>query len=164
MRVLRAVSALRNALVASVLTLSLCACSTIMEFQRPDPIDLTQFHPGERRIDVVKVLGPPLTSMNDGPQSCDIYHLYTKGPNSAGKAGIALVEGAADVFTLGLAEVVSTPVEAGTKNSLYPVTMCYDKTAVLLSVEEASQSVGAPPPPSVASQAAPGVAATPAPQ
>jgi hypothetical protein len=132
MRVLRAVSALRNALVASVLTLSLCACSTIMEFQRPDPIDLTQFHPGERRIVVVKVLGPQLTSMNDGPQSCDIYHLYTKGPNSAGKAGIALVEGAADVFTLGLAEVVSTPVEAGTKNSLYPVTMCYDKTAVLL--------------------------------
>jgi hypothetical protein len=98
--------------------------------------------------------------MDDGPKSCDIYHLYTKGPNAAGKAGIALVEGAADVFTLGLAEVVTTPVEAGTKNSLYPVTMCYDKTAVLLSVEEASQSVGAPPPPTTASQAA----ANPAPQ
>jgi hypothetical protein len=128
-----------------------------MEFQRPDPIDLAQFQPGERRIDVVKVLGPPLTSMNDGPKSCDIYHLYTHGPNSAGKAGIALVEGAADVLTLGVAEVVSTPVEAGTKNSLYPVTMCYDTNAVLLSVEEASQPTSGPVPVS-GSQTAPAAA------
>jgi hypothetical protein len=129
-----------------------------MEFNRPDPVDLTQFHPGDRRIDVVKVLGPPLTSMNDGPKSCDIYHLYTRGPNSAGKAGIALVEGAADVFTLGLAEVVATPVEAGTKNSLYPVTMCYNQNAILLSVEEQSQPIGVSPAPAAASQNAPGTA------
>ena len=162
MRVLSGTLARRNALIAIVLALSLCACSTVMEFQRPDPIDLAQFHPGERRIDVVKVLGPPLTSMNDGPKSCDIYHLYTHGPNAMGKAGIALVEGAADVLTLGVAEVVSTPVEAGTKNSLYPVTMCYDKNAVLLSVDEASQPIGAPAP-AAASQIAP-VAAQAAPQ
>jgi hypothetical protein len=43
----------------------------------------------------------------------------------------------ADVFTLGLAEVVFTPVEAGTKNRLYTVTFYYPDEA-LVNVEEYS--------------------------
>jgi hypothetical protein len=152
---------MRNVFFVSALALSLGACAPVMEFNRPDPIDLTQFHTGQHRLEVVKVLGPPLTSVNDGPNSCDIYHLYTHGPNGAGKASIAFVEGVADVFTLGIAEAVSTPVEAGTKNSLYPVTMCYSQDAILVSLEEASQPVGAPPAPAPSSATAANATATP---
>ena len=130
---------------------ALCGCSTVMEFNRPDPVDLSQFQPGQHRLDVVKVLGPPLTTVNDGPKSCDVYQLYTHGPGGAGKAGIIFVEGVTDVFTLGLAELVSTPVEAGTKNSLYAVTMCYSQDATLLSVEESGKAVNASVPPATAS-------------
>jgi hypothetical protein len=37
---------------------------------------------------------------------------------------------------LGLAEVVFTPVEAGTRSSLYTVTFCYNSNGVLQTVEE----------------------------
>jgi hypothetical protein len=115
---------------------ALTACSPVMESQRPDPVDLSQFKPGEQRFDVVKVVGTPMTSMKHDGQSCDIYQLYTHGPTAGGKAAIAFTEAVADVFTLGLAEAVSTPTEAATKNSKYPVTFCYDDSGKLISVEE----------------------------
>lgn len=84
----------------------------------------------------MKVIGAPTTTVPNGPNSCDIYKLYTHGPSSAGKAAAAFGEGVTDVFTLGLAEVIWTPVEAGTKNSLYTVAFCYDKDSKLVSVQE----------------------------
>jgi hypothetical protein len=134
--------------------LALSSCAPVMEANRPDPVDLSQFHVGQHRLDVVKVLGAPVASVNDGPKSCDVYQLYTHGPSGVGKAGIAFVEGVADVFTLGLAEVISTPVEAGTKNSLHAVTMCYSQDGTLLSVDEAGAAVNASAaPPATAEQA-----------
>jgi hypothetical protein len=121
--------------------LVLGACSTVMEYNRPEPVDLSQFITGERRLDVIKVLGPPLASVNDAGKSCDVYHLYTHGVGGAGKAGIIFAEGVADVFTLGLAEVVTTPTESATKSQLHPVTMCYGQDSLLVSVEESDQAV-----------------------
>jgi hypothetical protein len=139
-------------LVAFAVVLALCDCSTVMEVNRPDPIDLTQFKPGEHHLDVVKVLGAAPSTITDGPKSCDIYQLYTRGPNGAGKAAFAFGEAATDILTLGLAEVVWTPVEAGTRNSLHTVAMCYAQDGTLTSVEEE----GVPPAP----QAAPSTAST----
>lgn len=123
--------------VALALAVTMSGCGPVMEARRPDPVDLSQFKPGEQRFDVVKVLGAPTTSVPNGSNSCDIYKLYTHGPSSAGKAAYAFGEGVTDVFTLGLAEVLWTPVEAGTKNSLYTVSFCYDKDSKLVSVQEA---------------------------
>jgi hypothetical protein len=114
----------------------LAGCSPVMEANRPDPVDLSQFKPGQDRFDVVKVVGAPITTMKHEGQSCDIYQLYTHGPGAGGKAAIAATEAVVDVFTLGLAEVVSTPTEAATKNSKYPVTFCYGDDNKLISVVE----------------------------
>ena len=113
-----------------------------MEAQRPDPVDMTQFKVGQSHIQVLKVLGPPLTTAKDGANSCDLYQLYTHGPASGGKAAIAAGEAVADVFTLGLSEVVFTPTEALTKNSKYAVTMCYDGEDKLVSIEQSDHPAG----------------------
>ncbi len=80
----------------------LAGCAPVMEAERPDPADLSKFTPGEKRIDVVAELGNPAGSAPDGPQSCDIYKLYTSGPGAVGKGFIAAGEAAGDVLTLGL--------------------------------------------------------------
>jgi hypothetical protein len=119
----------------------LSACSPFMEFNRPDPIDLTQFKVGQEHVQVIKALGPPLTNVKLGDNACDIYQLFTHGPESGGKTAIAIGEGVVDVFTLGLAEIVFTPTEIATKNGKYPVTMCYGQDDKLVSIEEAEKAV-----------------------
>ena len=115
----------RLAALALVMT-ALSGCLVYMEATRPTPVDLSQFQPGDTRDSVIQKVGAPLTvsSEADGA-SCDYYNLYTRGYGAAGKAGIALVEGAADVFTLGAAELLLTPVEFVSKNETHPVTFCY---------------------------------------
>jgi hypothetical protein len=133
---------MNRAIVLLALAGSVAACSPVLEANRPDPVDLTQFKVGEQRLEVLKVLGPPLASAKDGPNSCDLYQLYTHGPDSGGKAVIAAGEAIADVFTIGLAEVVFTPTEVATKNSKYSVTMCYDPGEKLASIQETDETAG----------------------
>jgi hypothetical protein len=101
-------------------------CSVFMEANRPTPTDLHEFEVGQSRDSVRQRLGAPDDSViqADGT-NCDSYQLYTKGYGTGGKAGIALLEGAADVLTLGLTEIVLTPTEALTKNEKHPVAFCY---------------------------------------
>lgn len=106
------------------------ACSVYMEETRPEPTRLDQFQPGESRDEVMEKLGPPITSTDYAAMNCELYQLYVSGYGEGGKVPIALVETAADVFTLGLAEVVSTPVEASTRNQKSPVWFCYKKDAL----------------------------------
>jgi hypothetical protein len=124
------------ATVAIVAALMLGGCSTVMEANRPDPVNLAQFSPGMRRVEVVGKLGPAESSVRDGSNNCDVYRLYTRGVGRVGKAGIIVGEAAADVFTLGLAEVVTTSGEAATKNKLHTVMMCYSTSEVLVSVSD----------------------------
>jgi hypothetical protein len=86
-------------------------------------------------------LGNPVASTPDGDRSCDIYKLYTHGPNGAGKGVLAAGEAVADVFTLGLTEVLFTPVEAATRNSKHTVVFCYDGGSKLVSVKESDTHV-----------------------
>jgi hypothetical protein len=58
-------------------------------------------------------------------------------PGGVGKGVIAAGEGAADAVTLGLAEVLFTPLEAGTTNAKHSVTFCYDNDEKLLSFHDA---------------------------
>jgi hypothetical protein len=113
-----------------------------MEASRPDPVDLAQFTPGESHLDVLKVVGPPLTSAKQADNSCDIYQLYVHGPDSGGKAALAAGEAVVDIFTIGLAEVIFTPAEIATKNSKYPVTFCYGADDKLVSIQADERPAG----------------------
>jgi hypothetical protein len=104
----------------------IAGCSVYMESNRPTPVKLADYESGQSRESVIGRLGAPASSTQyPGGNSCDLYQLYTKGYGTGGKVATAVVESAADVFTLGLAEVVLTPTEAATKNELHPVKFCY---------------------------------------
>ncbi len=104
----------------------IAGCSVYMESNRPTPVNLADYGSGQSRESVIGRLGAPAGSTQyPGGASCDLYRLYTKGYGTGGKVATAVVESAADVFTLGLAEVVLTPTEAATKNELHPVKFCY---------------------------------------
>jgi len=106
----------------------IAGCSVVMEATRPAPVRLAQFDPGESRDDVVAKLGEPVSTTTDADgASCDLYSLPLAGYGNWAKAGIAFGEFLADVGTIGIAEVVSTPTEAGTRNKKTPVWFCYRK-------------------------------------
>jgi len=149
-------------------------CSVYMEATRPAPVRLAKFQSGESREAVIEQLGQPVTTTTDADgASCDLYSLHLSGYGDAAKASIAFGEVAADVLTLGIAEVVSTPTEAITRNKKTPVWFCY-KNSVLARItpkklegEEVASSPGVAALPSAPASAAKSAttttAATPAP-
>lgn len=121
----------------------LMACSPVMEANRPDPVDMSQFVVGEKRLTVLAAIGAPTATTKDGDNSCDIYKLYTEGHSAAGKGAIAVGEAVADVFTLGLTEVIFTPAEGATQDSKHTVIFCYSPDDKLVSVNQSEGTAGA---------------------
>jgi hypothetical protein len=119
-------------------SLLLSGCSAYLEATRPDPVNLQNFAAGQSRIDVVAKLGTPTGSVADGDRNCDVYKLYTTGPAGLGKGAIAAGEVVADVYTLGLAEVVTTPAEAATRNAQHTVLFCYTRDNRLGEIRDTS--------------------------
>jgi outer membrane protein assembly factor BamE (lipoprotein component of BamABCDE complex) len=111
-----------------------------MEANRPTPTDLSQFAVGETRPQIVNIIGTPAAQRQDGTQSCDIYKLYTRGPNNVGKVAIVTSEVTADIFTLGMAEVIATPIEATTRNKKHTVTFCYGTDGKLITMNDGGAS------------------------
>src|SRR5271166_796082 len=145
---------------ASLLAGSIAACSVYMEATRPTPVDLNEYQEGMTRDAVLEKLGAPdSTATESDGTSCDFYKLYTRGYGAGGKIPIAVAEGAADFFTLGLAEVVLTPTEGVTKNEKHPVTFCYNGQKLVRITGEGQPNVAADqnPPITAASSATSGV-------
>src|SRR6266404_3586750 len=154
----------------------IAGCSVVMEATRPAPVRLGEFDTGESRDDVVAKLREPVSTTTDADgASCDLYSLPLAGYGNWAKAGIAFGEFLADVGTIGIAEVVSTPTEAATRNKMTPVWFCYRKgllarvTPKRLEGEDlaASERVASTPPASTTSPAMspqPTAAALPAPK
>ncbi len=164
--------AVSSAIVAVVLVASglflAAGCSVYMEATRPTPVDLSEYDIGQSRDSVLERLGSPQNTVveSDGA-SCDLYQLYTKGYGAGGKIPIAVAEGAADFFTLGLAEIVLTPTEGVTKSEKHPIAFCYkDQKIVRLTTPDQAQTAAIEPPESAPAQAAEAAlpVASPAPQ
>lgn len=85
---MRKVSVKLPVIASMIGLLGMTACSTGMEANRPVPVDLSQFHAGDSRFNVVSVVGAPEGSMNDTAGPCDIYSLYTTGLGGFGKGVI----------------------------------------------------------------------------
>jgi hypothetical protein len=116
--------------------LAATACSPVLEATRPSPTRLGQFQSGEPRAQVVSTIGAPNSQFKDGDHSCDTYQLYTTGIDGGGRAGIATVEVVADVLTLGIAELFTTPMELVTRDKQHGVSFCYDAEDRLLWVRD----------------------------
>jgi hypothetical protein len=132
---------------AAALALCLGGCGPILEATRDTPVNLDHIAVGESRVNVMADLGAPVSTVKNAGNDCDVYKLCTEGPGAAGKGAIAAGEVVADVFTLGLTELIFTPVEAATRGCLHTVMACYgpdNKLANLSVSEEPASDTGTP--------------------
>ena len=94
-----------------ILVLFLTGCSVGMAMSGKEQKDTSILYPGAPRDVVIAKLGPPESSTkNDKGERIDSYYIVKGNPPSTGRA---VAHGALDVVTLGLWEVVGTPMEMG---------------------------------------------------
>ncbi len=100
-------------------------CSVFMAAKQPGFKDLSILDVGHKRSDVIAELGAPvLTEEKDGKKK-DVF-VFTQGYSKGNKVSRALFHGAADFFSLGLWEVVGTPVEAVASGRKMKAEVIYD--------------------------------------
>jgi hypothetical protein len=120
-----------------VLALSLIfigSCSVVMATKQPSRKDFSVLSKGVDRSRVVAELGSPLaTDVKDGKRK-DVFYVK-QGYSTGAKAGRAIFHGVADVFTLGLWEVVGTPVEAVASGTDVKLAVFYDSRDKVESIE-----------------------------
>jgi hypothetical protein len=117
---------LRHALLVVTLIgapLVLTGCSVGMALSGEKQPDLAACRVGAERSDIELQLGKPVagSDLPDGSQSCTYQYQVGNEPSP----GRAVVHGAMDVLTLGLWEVVGTPIEA-VQGQKYNMTVVYD--------------------------------------
>ncbi len=93
-----------------VLVLANAGCSVYMAATQPSAKDVGLFRVGTPRSLLLAEFGMPTASEVREGQKYEIFR-FIQGYSTAAKTGRAVFHGAADVVTLGLWEVVSTPAE-----------------------------------------------------
>ena len=121
---------LRKLGTIAFLVLLLNACSVYMASHQPTQKNEALFKVGTSRDILIAEFGVPATSGVQDGKKYEIYR-FTQGYSQGAKTARALVEGTADVFTLGITEVISTPVEAMNDGSLRAYKVTYDGNDVV---------------------------------
>jgi hypothetical protein len=117
---------IKFALGAIMLFMLGTGCSVYMAAKQPDKKDVSVFNTGTPRPYVIAECGQPeYTTQNEDGSKTDIF-VFVQGYSSGAKAGRAFVHGAADFFTLGLWEVIGTPIEAVADGTEVKVQVDYD--------------------------------------
>ena len=118
----------RNLILLMIAALIMSSgCSVYMAAKKPDKKDLSVFDKGTERAYVIAECGQPVyTEAMDGKKRKDIF-VFIQGYSDGEKAGRAIVHGAADVLTLGLWEIVATPIESVEDGTQVKVEVCYDE-------------------------------------
>lgn len=113
------------------ITVLLSACSVGMAMSGKENPDLGAVRVGASRGEIQLHLGTPVNTVThkDGSRT-DIYE-YEIG--NAPSAGRAIGHGVMDVLTLGIWEVVGTPIEA-VQGDKYQATIKYDKQDKVVDV------------------------------
>jgi hypothetical protein len=86
-------------------------CSVYMAAKQPDAKDLSVLKPGIHRSRIIAELGAPIWSGEKDGDKADVF-VFKQGYSGAARTARAVFHGTADVFSLGLWEVISTPTEA----------------------------------------------------
>ena len=98
-------------IVLVVILVSNSGCSVYMAVKQPDAKDLSVLKIGNHRSRVIAELGAPLWSGDKDGDKTDVF-VFKHGYGASSRTGRALFHATADVFSLGLWGVVSTPTEA----------------------------------------------------
>lgn len=108
-------------------------CSVYMAAHQPSAKNLSVLDPGTPRSQVIAELGAPVWSGEKDGNKADLF-TFTQGYSTGAKVARALFHGTADVFSLGLWEVVSTPGEAIFSGTDVKVEVAYDEKDQVKSV------------------------------
>ncbi|MBI4356222.1 MAG: hypothetical protein HY597_07260 [Candidatus Omnitrophica bacterium] len=125
-------------LFAVVGSLSQTGCAVFMAAKQPRKMDLSVLKQGTPRSTLLAELGQPVASETRGGKKVDVFS-FRQGYSKPTKAARAVFHGAADVFTLGLWEIVGTPTEAvfdGTKMSLEVTYDQDDRVANIVDLQK----------------------------
>ena len=116
----------------TVISALLPGCSVGMALSGQEDPDLSVLRAGETRGAIEMQFGSPVNEwIDDGKSHC--LYSYTLGNEPS--AGRALAHGAMDVLTLGLWEVVGTPIEAGAaKENAHSIMVVYDAEERVVSI------------------------------
>ena len=95
---------------------------------------MTVLKPGIHQSVVRTELGMPVWTGKENGQDVEIYR-FVQGYSQGAKTGRAVFHGVADVFTLGLWEVVGTPVEMIENGDKVTVKVFYDENSYITNVE-----------------------------
>ena len=125
-----------------VLIFSVCflvsGCAVYMAANQPGNKNLNLLKAGMPRDSIMAEFGAPVnTEIQDGKKT-DIYR-FRQGYSQGEKAVRSVGHGVADVFTLGLWEVVGTPAEATFNGKDMAVKITYDKNDKVENVTYLSQ-------------------------
>lgn len=121
-----AMSKMINGGLIGVLCCAMLACAPVMAAKQDGYVDVEAVYPGVHKRTVLATFGKPIQSyVNGREEKCDIFK-FRQGYRTGTKVGRAVLHGAADFLTLGLWELVGTPLEAGLSGDDVSYEVCYD--------------------------------------
>lgn len=126
---------MRNLIVMGCLVL-LTGCSVVQATSGPENKDLSVLNRGTDRYLVLAELGQPVVSeLGADGRAYDIFR-FMQGQHGGVKFGKAALYGTAAVFTLGLSEVITSPLEgAAGKGAEIKSRVIYDANNQVDEVE-----------------------------
>ena len=111
-------------IIFSINLIPIPGCSVYIAANQADKKNVHVLDKGTPRSQVMAEFGELLYTKNEPGKTCDVFS-FVQGYAKGAKAGRAFFHGAADFFTLGLWEVVGTPVEAVPDGSSVQVEVYY---------------------------------------
>jgi hypothetical protein len=114
-------------IVALLGTLLLEGCSVYMAANKPGPKDMNILRPGTPRGAVLREFGAPQVSRTNSDGLLEETWTFQPGESLGWKLPRILFNAAADVFTLGLWEIVATPTEMLLKKDQKTFDLVFDK-------------------------------------
>ena len=109
-------------------------CSVMMAARSPEKKDLSVLSLGVPRSQVIAELGTPVHQSNDEFGERDVFS-FRQGYSVPVRVGRATVHAVGDLLTLGLWEVVSTPLESSLNGEGVQAEVRYDRQQYVRRVE-----------------------------
>ena len=115
-------------IIVGCLVVFLQACSAVQATNGPKTKDLSVLDTGTNRYSVLAELGQPVASETDNHgNKVDVFS-FVQGQHGAVKAGKGILYGALAVGTLGISEIVTSPLEGAAGNGAeMQIQVSYDK-------------------------------------
>ena len=118
-----------------VIAIMCSGCSVVMAARGSHPPDLSQIRSGATKAEVTAMLGAPDSTIPHERGSICAYTFETDNEPSAGRA---VAHGAMDLLTLGIWEVVGTPIELLVSGESHVLIIEFDQDDRVISANRSA--------------------------